>query len=101
MDIFGTKAKRRVKELELELDMLKGSKEDVYNHLVHQLRQMDQFTYNLYQVAPDWKRMQPIVARMYEVTERRMKNESDRVRNLMVDEIKTAYTEPKQIERWK
>lgn len=96
--------KARAEELELRCKGLETSisafaRLDGANlRLIHELRQMDQWVYQLVQHASNWKLMQPIVARMNELVENRMKIESDRVRNLMVGEIRSAYNEP---ENWR
>lgn len=63
--------------------------------LIAALREMDQGTFQISQVAPDWARIRPIFQKMFEATERRMATENDRIKNLMVGEIVTAYNEPK------
>lgn len=103
-DWFGRRAAAELKnwkqvayERELALqqyrEQIRGL-DDKNLRLIAQLRELDQHIYNLYQCFPDHKRMQPIVATMYKATERRMVQENDRIKNLMVGEIIGAYNEP-------
>lgn len=79
---------------------IKASKEALSEtnlRLIAQLREMDQAFYSLYQVAPNWPQMQPIIAKVMNAVEDRMKIENNRIRNLMVGEIKQAYNEPSKL----
>lgn len=97
--------KKIAQELELKCKGLEASfhafshLDEANLRLIHELRQMDQWAYNLYQCAPDWNRMRPIVAEMYSVVEKRMEVESNRVKHLMIGEIRQAYNEPKPLPR--
>lgn len=97
--MFWRKA-NRLKELEMDLEMALDSSNAAHEaniRLIHQLRQMDQAIFTLSQVAPNWEQMRPVIAKVLPDVERRMKVENGRIRNLMVDEIKTAYNEPKKL----
>lgn len=71
------------------------SKVDEANlRLIAQLREMDQGTFQISQVAPDWARIRPIFVKMQAAAEKRMQTENGRIKNLMIGEIVTAYNEP-------
>lgn len=69
------------RERELELQNLR---------LVTMLRNIDQDIYRLSQCL-DWTQMRPIVQRLTEETQARMRDESDRIRMLLIPEIQKTY----------
>lgn len=103
-DFFGRRARAELEEVEQchretlaawgkvagELDLVK----EANLRLIAQLREMDQGTFQISQVAPDWARIRPIFVKMQAAAEKRMQNESGRIKNLMIGEIITAYNEP-------
>lgn len=60
--------------------------------LVQQLRRMDQFVFRMSQCT-DWSSMQPIFLEAKEETDQRMQIENKRIRTLMVEEVRKAYSE--------
>jgi len=58
--------------------------------LVALLRQQDQLIFRMSQ-CNSWNGMQPIFRELLEGTMRRMQDESDRIRTLMIPEIRKAY----------
>lgn len=103
-DFFGRRAKA---EAELWRTRFENEKHTLFAvqkanyetnlRLISALREMDQGTFQISQVAPDWARVRPIFQKMFEATEKRMATENNRIKNLMVGEIVTAYNEPKSI----
>ena len=63
--------------------------------LVSDLRWMDQRIYCMSQCMT-WQQMQPIFEELLAETNRRMKEESDRIRMLLVPEIVRTYAKPKE-----
>lgn len=66
-------------------------------NLVTTLRQQDQLIFNMSQ-CPSWDRMRPFFQELLQGTMQRMRDESDRVRMLMVPEIMRTYATPPQSE---
>jgi len=54
------------------------------------LRQIDQLLYKVSQ-SPDWETMRPYVRELCEGMYDRMRAESDRIRTLMIPQIREAY----------
>ena len=81
MDLFGLKAKTKITELE-----------EANLRLVKAVRDMDQLIYNMSQ-EDSWKRMRPIFNMLLSDTNSRMRIESNRIRDLLIPEIKKAYNE--------
>lgn len=71
--------------------------EETNLRLIAQLREMDQAFFTLSQVAPNWDQMRPVVKKTMVQVEKRMATENNRIRNLMVGEIKQAYNEPPKL----
>src|SRR5882724_32483 len=61
--------------------------------LVSDLRWVDQRIYRMSQCMT-WQQMQPIFEELLAETNRRMKEESDRIRMLLVPEIVRTYAKP-------
>lgn len=88
--MFGRK---KIAELERKLStLLRIHTEDVES-LVKTIRDMDQRLYSMNQVAPNWERMRPILADLMVDVERRMRTESDRIRDMLIPEIKKVYSD--------
>lgn len=83
MDLFGKKAKRRLDAAIAESDRRSGE-------LLRIIRDLDQVLYNMSQCAPDWERMRPLLAGVMVSVERRRKQESDRITNLILQELEKA-----------
>ena len=60
--------------------------------LVALLRQQDQQIFRMSQCS-SWEQMRPIFQSLCEATFDRMRNESDRIRTLMIPQIREAYLE--------
>ena len=58
--------------------------------LVALLRQIDQLLYKVSQ-SPDWETMRPHITALCEGMYDRMRDESDRIRTLMIPQIREAY----------
>lgn len=86
MDLFGRKAKARIAELEIEVKALRKDRAD----LAHALRELDQGVFNMAQ-KPNWDTMRPIFAKLCEMTNVRMKIESDRIAGLITSELERTY----------
>jgi chromosome condensin MukBEF ATPase and DNA-binding subunit MukB len=109
-DWFGRKAKVELVRFKAMLEENEACLRSIYEdlqterennlRLIAQLREMDQGLYSLVQVAPNWPQMQPIVARLNEKVEKRMATENNRIRNLMVGEIASAYNEPPKLRKF-
>lgn len=84
----------RSKIAKLEADIL--SREAQITAMAKTIRDQDQLIFQMSQM-PDWPTMRPIFAKLCEVVNARMRNESDRIRDLMIPEIKKTYTEPKRL----
>jgi len=54
------------------------------------LRQIDQLLYKVSQ-SPDWETMRPHIRELCEGMYDRMRDESDRIRTLMIPQIREAY----------
>jgi hypothetical protein len=63
--------------------------------LVATLRQMDQLIFRMSQ-CPNWEQMRPIFQELLYGTMFRMNAESDRIRMLMVPEIRRVYAQPQE-----
>jgi hypothetical protein len=57
------------------------------------LRQQDQLIYNMSQCS-SWEEMRPFFMELFDGTQRRMKEESDRIRLMLVPEIVRTYAKP-------
>jgi hypothetical protein len=58
--------------------------------LVALLRQIDQLLYKVSQ-SPDWETMRPHIRELCEGMYDRMRDESDRIRTMMIPQIREAY----------
>lgn len=103
-DFFGRRARAQAKEygrllvLEINAHQVTANQVDRQHEtnlrLIAQLREMDQGTFQISQVAPDWARIRPIFVKMQAAAEKRMQTENGRIKNLMIGEIVSAYNEP-------
>ena len=79
MDLFGRKAKQEIAKLEASELQLMG-----------QIREMDQLIYRMSQCT-SWESMRPIFNELQAPAERRMREESNRIRDVLIPEMKKAY----------
>lgn len=106
-DPFGRK---RIEELKRQVDSANWNAELSHsNHevvskqrddLIRTLRDMDQLIFMMSQCT-SWESMRPHFNKLQSGTETRMRIESDRIRDVLIPEIRAAYTDPratKQIE---
>ncbi len=83
MDLLGRKARR-------EADELRKIAQDLYERnkrLSSDLREMDSGLYSIVQAAPDFKLMQPYIQKLNSKVEYRMKSESHRITNVIIEEL--------------
>jgi hypothetical protein len=66
---------------------------DQIEKLTRDLREMDQLVYQM-QTAGSADQLRFAVSRAWAITEQRMRVESDRIANVLIPEIKKAYTNP-------
>ena len=64
--------------------------EEIITKLVRDLREMDQLVYQMGQ-ATSASQLRPLIARALEITNERMRRESDRIADLLIPEIKKVY----------
>ena len=92
--MFGRKG-AIIKQHEGELRYLEGLLNDseLQNEiLIKTIRDMDQRLWKMSQ-QPSWERMQPIFADLMIDVERRMRVESDRIRDLLIPSLKEVYSD--------
>lgn len=65
----------------------------VEDNLIGQLREMDMLAFQISQCT-SFKDMQPHIQKLIDAAAKRQRAESTRISNLMVHEIKAAYTDP-------
>lgn len=102
MNLFDRKAKRRIVELEIAIreanatiEKLVRDENNVYasrDALIKTLRDQDQLIYFMSQCT-DWPSMRKHFNKLQEGTDRRMRLESDRIRDVLIPEVRKAYTE--------
>lgn len=80
IDIFGWKAQAKVDELESRIFKLTCT-----------IREMDQQVFSMGQ-QPSWDLMRPYYQKLQIGTDQRMKDESNRIRNVLVPEMMKAYS---------
>lgn len=109
MDLFGRKAKAQIAKLERENDNLSRGAEQLLREqsvlrntldaTIKTLRDQDQLIWTMGQ-QPSWERMRPHFNQLQSATESRMRLESDRIRDVLIPEIRKAYnaTPSNQIE---
>lgn len=93
MDLFGRK---RIQELEqananLNRRLEQWEKDGLDNmNLMSKIRDMDQLIFSISQCT-SWAQMQPIFARLKDMTDQRMIDESARIRDILIPEMKKVY----------
>lgn len=80
IDIFGWKAQAKVDELESRIF-----------ELTRTIREMDQQIFSMGQ-QPSWDLMRPYYQKLQIGTDQRMRDESNRIRNVLVPEMMKAYS---------
>lgn len=86
MDLFGRKAQARIAELEGIIELHEEQK----LQLILDIRTMDQLIFQMSQCS-SWQQMQPLFASLKIETDTRMHDESNRIQELLIPELKKAY----------
>lgn len=93
-DLFGRKAKAENAALREALRIEReeiAHLDQIHRELADIIRENDQAIYNISQCAPDWNRMRPIFNQMQVGQESRMRNESNRITNILKTELLEVY----------
>lgn len=106
MDLFGRKRIAELEKANANLQRRLAQWEDdwsgwnknlgvVSSHrdaLIKTLRDQDQLIWTMGQ-QPNWERQRPIFQQLQAGTDKRMRLESDRIRDVLIPEVRKAYTE--------
>lgn len=90
---------KHIAALQAEIAALKQTNkhlESMIAGIAYHLREQDQLIFNMTQQT-SWEAMRPFFQKLCEAANVRMKDESNRIRDVLIPEIKKTYTEPKMI----
>lgn len=106
MDLFSRKAKAKLKKVEKQRDDLtmtsfqlqakNGELSRANDALIKTLRDQDQLIFLMSQ-GTSWEQQRPHFNKLQEGQERRMRLESDRIRDVLIPEVRKAYTKDNRI----